>query len=114
MDRWILMSFRMYGPAVLALVVGAISAGLLARFGASPLLAGVAATFAWVPYAALVGTVLFGAWATWRVSRARRGIGVLCPCGCALGAERDGRYGPYRKCLGCSKNVARKYYAHLE
>lgn len=114
MDRWVLMSIRMYAPAALALVVAAISSGVLAKFQASPMLSGIASTLGWVPYAALLGTALLGTWATWRVSRARRGIGVLCPCGCALGAERDGRYGPYRKCLGCSKNVARKYYQHLE
>lgn len=25
-------------------------------------------------------------------------------CGCLLGHEREGRWGPYRKCLGCGKN----------
>jgi hypothetical protein len=25
-------------------------------------------------------------------------------CGCLLGSERDGRWGPYRRCLGCGKN----------
>jgi hypothetical protein len=27
-------------------------------------------------------------------------------CTCLLGREREGRYGPYRKCLGCGKNHA--------
>ena len=27
-----------------------------------------------------------------------------------LGSERDGRYGPYRKCLACSRNVAQRHY----
>lgn len=25
-------------------------------------------------------------------------------CGCLLGQERGGRWGPYRKCLGCGKS----------
>jgi hypothetical protein len=25
-------------------------------------------------------------------------------CGCLLGRERQGRWGAYRRCLGCSKN----------
>jgi hypothetical protein len=25
-------------------------------------------------------------------------------CGCLLGQERNGRWGPYRKCLGCGKS----------
>lgn len=25
-------------------------------------------------------------------------------CGCLLGREQDGRWGPYRRCLGCGKN----------
>lgn len=25
-------------------------------------------------------------------------------CGCLLGREQDGRWGPYRKCLGCGEN----------
>lgn len=25
-------------------------------------------------------------------------------CGCLLRQEREGRWGPYRKCLGCGKN----------
>lgn len=34
-----------------------------------------------------------------------RGKGTVCyVCGCLLGREREGRHGPYRKCLGCGKN----------
>ena len=42
-----------------------------------------------------------------RLWRWTRGKGVVCyVCGCLLGRERDGRYGPYRKCLGCGKNYS--------
>jgi hypothetical protein len=40
-----------------------------------------------------------------RVWRWEHGKGDGCfVCGCLLGRERSGRWGPYRKCLGCGKN----------
>ena len=40
-----------------------------------------------------------------RLWRWTRGKGAVCyVCGCLLGREREGRYGAYRKCLGCGKN----------
>lgn len=40
-----------------------------------------------------------------RLWRWRLGKTVDCiVCGCLLGNEREGRWGPYRKCLGCGKN----------
>jgi hypothetical protein len=40
-----------------------------------------------------------------RVWRWEHGKGDSCfVCGCLLGRERSGRWGPYRKCLGCGKN----------
>ena len=49
-----------------------------------------------------------------RAERRKRGEGVLCACGGLLGPEIDGRYGLYRKCLGCRRNVARRDYEYLE
>jgi hypothetical protein len=42
--------------------------------------------------------------------RWQRGDGPICECGGLLGFERDGRYGPYRKCLACSRNVNERHY----
>lgn len=40
-----------------------------------------------------------------RVWRWEHGRGDGCfVCGCLLGRERSGRWGPYSKCLGCGKN----------
>jgi hypothetical protein len=45
--------------------------------------------------------------AVWRFRRWERGEGDRCfVCTCLLGREREGRFGPYRKCLGCGKNHA--------
>lgn len=42
-----------------------------------------------------------------RYWRWTEGKGDCCYiCTCLLGREREGRYGAYRKCLGCGKNHA--------
>lgn len=42
-----------------------------------------------------------------RFRRWERGHGDCCfVCGCLVGTVRDGRFGPYRRCLGCGKNHA--------
>jgi len=44
----------------------------------------------------------FQMYRTWQWSK---GGGVRClACDCLMSGEKNGRYGPYRKCLGCSKN----------
>ncbi|WP_216840684.1 hypothetical protein [Dyella sp. S184] len=48
--------------------------------------------------------VLFAIQAT-RIWRWKEGKSLSCPaCGCLLGSVREGRWGPYRKCLGCRTN----------
>lgn len=50
-------------------------------------------------------TLVFLAYQMIRLWRWERGKGDGCfVCGCLLGRERLGRWGPYRKCLGCGKN----------
>jgi len=42
-----------------------------------------------------------------RLWRWEKGEGDTCyVCGCLLGIEKDGPFGPYRPCLGCPKNHA--------
>ena len=44
-----------------------------------------------------------------RIWRWKEGKSLSCPnCGCLLGGIRDGRWGPYRKCLGCRTNHAER------
>jgi hypothetical protein len=44
-----------------------------------------------------------------RIWRWKEGRSASCPtCGCLLGGIREGRWGPYRKCLGCRTNHAER------
>lgn len=54
--------------------------------------------------AAAVCVALFAVQAT-RIWRWKEGRSLSCPnCGCLLGGVREGRWGAYRKCLGCRTN----------
>lgn len=45
-----------------------------------------------------------------RIWRWKEGKSPSCPqCGCLLSRVRDGRWGPYRKCLGCTTNHAHQF-----
>lgn len=75
---------------------------------------GVVSVWRWGPVLVGLTALAHGGWVTWQLWRADRGLGLLCGCGGPLGAERDGRYGPYRRCRCCGKNVARRYYEYME
>lgn len=110
MNRWDWMAARALAPAAFAFVVALGSTWIIYGWQSSPFLASMVSTARWIPLAALVFAVLHGAWVSYRLWQAERGVGLLCECGGLLGAERDGRYGPYRRCLACSRNVARRHY----
>lgn len=111
MDRWDWMSIKMYVPAAMALVAAFVSTLVIGRFEASSMFSGIADTFGWVPYAALVAAAVLGTWATVRLMRAERGLGLLCECGGILGGERRGRWGnQIRTCMACGKHWSRKHY----
>lgn len=110
MDRWNWMAVRAFAPAAFAIVVAFVSMWVISGWQSSPYLAGMFATARWVPLAALVFATAHGAWVSYRLWQAERGVGLLCECGGLLGGERDGRYGPYRQCMACSRNVARRHY----
>lgn len=111
MDRWTGMAIRMYAPAF-----GLLAASMLATFAIegirqSALLAGVYQAAQWLP---LIG---FGVGALWmlitsfRLWRWNRGESTdVCECGGLLGRERDGRYGAYRKCLACTRNINERHW----
>jgi len=110
MDRWDWMAVRAYTPAALALVAALVSLWVVSGWQNSRYLAGMVGTAKWIPLAALAFAVVHGAWVSYRLWQAERGEGLLCECDGLLGAEQDGRYGPYRQCLACSRNVARRHY----
>jgi hypothetical protein len=58
--------------------------------------------------AAAVCVALFAVQAA-RIWRWKEGRSPSCPtCGCLLGGIKEGRWGPYRKCLGCRGNHAQR------
>lgn len=110
MDRWTLMVIRMYSPALGALVVGMFLMLPLGMIRESQLLSGIYAVDRLAPAAALVASVILGLIATVRLWRWDRGGLLVCECGGLLGRERPGRFGAYRKCLACGRNMNEKYY----
>lgn len=105
------MLLRLAAPSVavlgagLALATMASSVSDLSRgLGGAPLFENIGDDMA-IATAAVAGVVYL--WQMARYWRWIRGVGDLCfVCTCLLGRERDGRFGPYRKCLGCGKNHA--------
>ncbi|MBB1089465.1 hypothetical protein H4F99_13355 [Lysobacter sp. SG-8] len=110
MDRWTWMALRMYAPAALALATAFVVLGVAARWQQLPVLVGLVPLLKWGSLAALFYATLHGAWVTARLWRAERGEGLLCECGGPLGAEINGRYGPYRRCWSCRRNVPCRHY----
>jgi len=110
MDRWSLMIARALAPAGFAVLAAFVAMRGLTTLRSHPIFSGLADQAWWVPLAMLLFAALAGARAFYRLRAAERGEGLLCSCGGLLGRERDGRYGPYRRCLACSDNVARRGY----
>ena len=110
MDRWDWQAVRAYAPSVALMVGGVLVGAVHINLAKHAMLAGIAELFGWVPgllFAAALGHV---AWTSWRLWRAQNVEGLLCGCGGLLGSEIDGRFGPYRKCLACSRNVSARHY----
>lgn len=111
MNRTMLMTLRLFAPALAALL----AAGVLWVAGSGladqPMLKSLASEWA-VLVEMMLGVALVlsvvSAVCLWRWTE---GHALDCPaCGHLLGREQQGRFGPYRRCLGCSKNVARVDY----
>lgn len=77
----------------------------------SRVLAGMAGLAPWAAGAGLVTGVLLIAESGWRLLRWEHGGGPVCRyCGGPLGVEREGRYGPFRRCVACDRNTSARYY----
>lgn len=101
------MMVRMYAPALGALALGLLLMLSLGMIRESQLLAGIYALARWAPALAIAASVFLGIIATVRLWRWDQGRSPLvCECGGLLGRARDGRYGRYRKCHACSRNVS--------
>lgn len=110
MDRWDWMAIRAYVPAAFGLVAALVLTWLISGLQVSLNLPDVFSAARWLPMAVFALAIAHGSWTTFRLWRAHHGEGLLCECGGLLGHEREGRYGPYRRCLACERNVAQRHY----
>lgn len=112
MERLTVMIVRVFAPTGIAVLAAIGLAFAESGLSNHPMLRGVATEWevlVWVAFAAAFGLALHAMFRLWRWEHGRA---IGCPnCGGLLGWERDGRHGPYRKCLGCGRNIARDKYA---
>jgi hypothetical protein len=104
------MVVKLFAPTVLAVLA---ALGLLEASSAMAQhiwFTQVAGTLRWTSLGVFVIALGTGTYASARLVRAEQGMGLLCGCGGLLGREIDGRYGYYRKCIRCSRNVNRQHY----
>ena len=108
------MLFRLYLPSVLVLIGGWILSYLFittipSTFAESKMLSALATkaslaggNILWITYAAVALMALYSTYRFWSWSN---GNECCCKkCGGVV-SERNGRYGPYLKCLACSKTT---------
>jgi hypothetical protein len=111
MERTTVMTARVFAPAGLVLLAAVALVCADSKLAGQPLLQGIATALDWVVVVALIAAFGLAIHAVIRLWRWERGDAHDCPsCGGLLGWEREGRHGPYRKCLGCRKNIARINY----
>lgn len=100
--RWMLV--RMYTPSLVMLAAAFMTSGQIGALGKSRLLAPLGEGLAWIPHALFALGVLSAVITSLRLWAWDTGRAPTCACGGLLGRERQGRYGPYRKCLACGMN----------
>ncbi|WP_225765259.1 hypothetical protein [Stenotrophomonas sp. Marseille-Q4652] len=110
MDRFEWMGVKAIMPGALCMLASLAAIWLLSGLQGSPYTAGLWDTLRWVPAAVFGVGLLLTAHAMYRLWRWQRGEGLLCDCGGLLGHEIDGRYGLYRRCLACGRNVNERHY----
>lgn len=103
------MLLRLAAPAAVVLVVGLGVAVMVSTLSSVPALLGGPQVFGELGDDLALGAgacalmvYAFQMYRYWRWTRDERDVCFVCAC--LLGREREGRYGPYRKCLGCGKN----------
>lgn len=105
------MVLRLAAPAVLVFVSGMLLAVAMDALGSLPVALGGQTFLPGMGDNVALGTgvvaALVYAGRMLRYWRWTRGDTDTCfVCSCLLGKERHGRFGPYRRCLGCRKNHA--------
>lgn len=111
-DNW--MAIKAYLPAVLLLGLSLMLVTLADRIDQESMVGQLGRLLGFGSLGALLAALVLFAHVTIRLWRADRGLGLLCNCSGLLGREIDGRYGPYRRCMRCTRNVPRREYEMLE
>ena len=112
MDRWTVMSIRIFAPAAVVALAALLASILIARLGSHPLLALAAEKLEWIPFGALLLAAVLACAGMYRLWRWQQGFALICDCGGLLGRERLGvrGRGDYRKCLACGRNINHSHY----
>ena len=111
MDRFTWMAIRMMLPAMFLVAGGITVTWILPDSTSTPLLAGVLERVRWLPLLLALAAALWSVWVGFRWWQWHRGNALVCKCGGLLGGEREGRFGPYRRCLACGQPTAQRHYA---
>lgn len=111
MDRFTWMAIRMMLPAMFLVAGGITVTWILPDSTSTPLLAGVLERVRWLPLLLALAAALWSVWVGFRLWQWHRGNALVCKCGGLLGGEREGRFGPYRRCLACGQPTAQRHYA---
>jgi hypothetical protein len=105
------MYLRLATPCALALLVTMLFTWVASTLSAIPVGLGAPALWPDLPmYVFLVGAFAFllisgiQIFRLWQRDQGKANVCMVCLC--LLGSEKDGRFGPYRKCLGCEKNYS--------
>lgn len=100
-----------YWPAIVATVASVLMMAVLAPLRSGPLTSGMFDILRWAPLASWGFALLYGSWVTYRLVKAERGDGPLCPrCGGPLGIEKYRPYSHHRTCLTCGKHANERHY----
>lgn len=110
MDRFAWMGVKVFLPGAFWVLASLVAIWLHSGFQSSPYTAGLRDDLRWVPIAVLGFGLFLVGHAVYRLWRWRRGEGLLCDCGGLLGRELNGRYGSYRQCFACNRNVNERHY----
>ena len=110
MDSWDWMVVKAYLPSILAVAGSGVGMVTVFKLTGSPFQGDAIRILGLFPIALGLYAITYAAWTTYRLWQAEHGDGLLCQCGGLLGGERAGRYGRYRRCLHCGKNVNCRYY----
>ena len=100
------MAFRMYLPTLACLLLAFASTWLLSGREPSAYLVAPGDALRWLPYGLSGLAVVLGFVASVRLMRRETGDALICRCGGLLGGGREGRFGAYRKCMGCGRKRA--------